>query len=127
MSGYKSDISGYRALWAAVMLNAFSDLKPRGFLTPTPKIKPTGDKHEDERKYNIALSIRASTMRDWDYTRESASRWMFSGSGRVGSFLWICDALDLDARALRSLALSNEGIDKVLKGKLKLEVAKDEV
>jgi hypothetical protein len=41
--------------------------------------------------------------------RAAAKRWIFFGETRPGSFLWICDHLDLDAGKLQTLCLSRSG------------------
>ena len=34
---------------------------------------------------------------------EDAKKWFISEKSEVGSFLWICDALDIDPQALRTI------------------------
>lgn len=108
----------YRGLWSAVILQAFVDLRPRAFKTPKPVIVPTGDRHEDRIRYLRALGTRKLTIREWENTRSSARRWIFSKDTHPCSFLWICDCLDFDPQWLRQMASSRDGIERVLTGKV---------
>lgn len=83
---------GYRALWSAVVLQAFRDLLMR----------------YDSDGGNPA------------HHRDSAWIWLNSreGSNRVGGFEWICDHLDLDCNALRIRASTRSGIQSILNGSL---------
>lgn len=112
-----SEAVPYRGLWSAVIVQAFVDLKPRDFLTPYPIIKPTGDSAKDSERLYKALANRKVTRKAWDNIRQSALRWIFSDDSMPCSFSWICDSLDLDKEYLRGLALTREGINKVLTGK----------
>lgn len=112
-----SDAVNYRGLWAAVILQAFVDLKPRTFLTPQPVIKMTGNPKEDKARLARALDNRRLTKKQWDATRRNAWLWIFSADTYPSSFLWICECLDVDPEYLRSLAMSRDGIKKVLTGK----------
>lgn len=113
------DIVNYRGLWSAVILQAFVDIKPKKFLSPTPKIVPTGNKKLDAKKIQDALVVRRQTQQMWDNTRISAMRWLFSEDHHPCSFVWICDCLDLDKEWLRKMASSRDGIERVLTGKVK--------
>lgn len=112
-----SEAVNYRGLWSAVILQAFVDLKPRKFLTPHPIVKITGNKKEDKARLMRALENRRATKKTWDDTRRSAWVWIFSADDYPTSFLWICECLEIDPEYLRGLAMSREGINKVLTGK----------
>lgn len=116
-----ADSANYRGLWSAVMLQAFADLKPRKFLTPTPLIVATGNKAADDKRMKCLLQNRRHTQREWDHTRATAHAWVFSDNSKPCSFIWICEHLDLDHEWLRKMAASNDGIDSVLLGNRRLK------
>jgi hypothetical protein len=107
----------YRGLWSAVILQAFVDMRCKSFKTPKPIIKPTGNRHEDKLRYIRALRSRSIAQQGWDNTRKSAKRWLLSEDTHPRSFIWICDSLGLDARRLRQMSATSEGIERVLTGK----------
>ena len=41
--------------------------------------------------------------------KRSAERWIFSPADAPGSFVWVCDMLDLDAGRLQTLCMTREG------------------
>lgn len=116
-----ADATNYRGLWSAVVLQAFADLKPRKFLTPTPLIVATGDKARDDKRMKCVLQNRRHTQREWDQTRESAYAWIFSNSTAPCSFIWICEHLNLDYEWLRKIAINKEGLDSMLLGNRRLK------
>lgn len=113
------EAAGYRGLWSAVILQAYADLRLYTFKTDVPQIKPTGNLFRDKRRMKIALVNRDAIRKEWAIARKNAMDWIFSNDTHPTSFLWVCDCLDYDAELLRRLAGSCEGIECVLKGKLK--------
>jgi hypothetical protein len=113
------EAAGYRGLWSAVILQAFADLRLHTFKSDVPQIKPTGNLFKDKRRMKIALVNRAAVKKEWAMARKNAMEWIFSNETYPTSFLWICDCLDYDAELLRSMTGSCEGIESVLKGKLR--------
>lgn len=97
-----TDSSSYRALWCAVIIQAFRDLKSRSL-------------HGD------------GTKEDPDLVRSRAFVWINESDPKytkqIGSFEWICSMLDLDARKLRILSCTREGVNFVLSGKFQLGVS----
>lgn len=87
----------YRALWSAVILQAFVDLKHRNY-------DSSGDSPE---------KVRCSAYR---WINENDPEYM----KKEGSFHWICSMLDLDERKLQLLSNSREGINRVLSGKFSM-------
>lgn len=90
-----NDSLNYRGLWSAVILQAFFDLKLRN--------EPM---HLKNKK--ALAKVRAGAL-EFIYSERDAPR----------TFQWICDSLDLDANWLREMALTEEGIDRVISGRLR--------
>jgi hypothetical protein len=94
-----TDASAYRALWCAVIIQAFRDLKYRSA-------------HGDGTKEDPALVM----SRAYVWVNEEDPKYTM----QVGSFEWICSMLDLDSRKLRLMSRSREGVNRVLSGKFEL-------
>lgn len=91
--------SSYRALWAAVIIQAFRDLKSRSH-------------HGDGTKEDPAV-LRS---RAFVWINERDPQYV----NRPQSFRWICDMLDLDYRKLQLMSRTREGINRVLSGKFEM-------
>lgn len=89
----------YRALWSAVIIQAFRDLKYRS-------------SYGDGTKEDPALVM----SRAYVWVNEVDPKY----TSQVGSFEWICSTLDLDARKLRKMSRSREGVNRVLSGKFEM-------
>lgn len=93
MSDYLiAEYRGYRALWSAVILQAFRDLLMRW--------DPNGG---DPLHYRNEA---------WLWLHERKKRI------RVGDFEWICEYLDLDPDILRICSMTRSGINSILNGSL---------
>lgn len=90
------EFNPYRALWSAVVIQAFRDLKYRSA-------------HGDGTKEDPALVM----SRAYVWINEHDPKY----TSQVGSFQWICSMLDLDERKLRIMSRSREGVNRVLSGK----------
>lgn len=84
----------YRALWTAVIIKAFEDIKERAY----------SDSGESP---SIVRSRAYCWINEIDpvYMRQERS------------FNWVCQMLGLDSLKLQKLSRSREGIEKVLSGK----------
>lgn len=47
--------------------------------------------------------------------RAAAKRWVYSGESRPGSFLWVCDHLDLDPNKLQTMCMTRDGRKKLIR------------
>lgn len=108
----------YRGLWSAVILQTFSDLKPKVFPTHVPRIKDTGDPKKNAEQIRKAYAKREVNRRTQVANRAYARRWIASNSRKPATFLWICDCLDLDPKLLREIATDPKRIDQLLAGDL---------
>ncbi|MDR3570188.1 MAG: hypothetical protein P4L43_19350 [Syntrophobacteraceae bacterium] len=81
-AGDTDAISGELALWGAVLLQAIEDYRRKGA--------------------GYEVSVNGIRLRGWYYDREirsdkrRAEAWFKSQSEDMGSYLWICDLLQLD-------------------------------
>lgn len=92
----------YRALWSAVILQAFRDMK---------SWSPHGD----------------GSKQDLGTIKNNAYRWInekdVSYTNRARSFEWVCDMLDIsprERRLLKEMSKTREGINRVLSGQFTL-------
>ena len=97
----RTDLSPYRRLWCAVVIQAFYDVEM-----------------EDRAKQSIFVArqkAKAKRQRMPDYPPTPAGDWIDSDSVKPHSFLWICDVCDLDAAKLRRMSQTIEGRRAFLK------------
>ena len=85
-----TDVSGMRALWAAVLFQAVRDLDNEFF-------RMYKEDRQRPRTYGPAY---------W---------WVYSDREDAGSMRWICDMLDLDYHKLQHLCASRSGRNQILK------------
>lgn len=104
---------GYCRLWCSVILQAVADIE-------------TGRReryyhYKDLKKAGLQETFESfcSTTK-LDFTH-GAFKWLMSDEDRRGSFVWICDQVDLDRRKIRDMALSVEGRKTLLKASLRAD------
>ena len=85
----------FRRLWCAVVIQAVADLD-----LPIPKVRP--NRLGNEKMVETAEAIR-----------KDATDWFASLDTDIGSFNWICTALDLDAERIFNMTLTREGRSKL--------------
>ena len=111
MINRESQNRGYARLWCSVILQAVSDIE-------------TGRRDRFRFWKSLQKSGLKLTFDQWlptnkiDFTA-GALEWIVSDEDRPGSFVWICDQVDLDRHKLRDLALSPEGRKALLKSSLR--------
>ena len=110
----------FTGLWAAVLLQAFYDLKPRMVTIKPPRYLPSLTQEANAKRRRTILQKRRELRRRIKNDRLSAQFWIESSTTRVASFLWICDHLELDAEFLREMAKTPEGVLKVIKGSARI-------
>lgn len=97
-----------RSLWAAVILQAFRDLKLR-----------TDPEGLDPRiRYDSAfqwINDKSTWHMDWNEEKQRMELTEYKTDERCG-FQWVCDHLDLAADWLRIKSMTREGIEQVLNG-----------
>jgi hypothetical protein len=97
-----------RALWAAVILQAFRDLKLR--MDPEgvdPRIRYDAAFQWINDPFTCAMDLNGKTGK---------YELMEFKTTDVGGFQWVCDHLDLAADWLRIKSMTRQGIEQVLNG-----------
>ena len=101
----RTDISAYRRLWCAVIIQAIADIEL--------------EERSKQSIFEARKRARAKRQRMPDYLPTPASDWMDSESVLPRSFLWICDVCDLDAHKLRKMSQTIDGRRRFIKGTLR--------
>lgn len=104
-----AEYRAYRALWSAVILNAFRELKGR---------TDSGTDMSPEELRNAAfmwINDRVTYARRYN-PKAGKSEMMPFKTEDEGGIEWICDHLDLSVEWLRQMSMSREGIQRVLNG-----------
>jgi hypothetical protein len=87
-----ADESSPRALWAAVLLQAVRDTKAE----PTPHARS---------RAAAGVNVFIDLVRQAEEAKFEAVEWFATEDCCIGSFMWICEILDLDHNNVRARAL----------------------
>lgn len=102
----RSDISSYRRLWCAVIIQAIADIEIEC------RERWMANKQREKEKRSTREVVT-------QFPPAPASRWMDSDEIAPHTFLWICDVCDLDAHKIRKLSQSIEGRRMLLKSSMR--------
>ena len=108
-SNLMAEYGSERALWCAVVIQAFRDLKNRS----SQDKEPVEDVRDGAWRW---LHDRYTTKTVPHPKVPGRSALEIFKTDREGGFEWICDMLDLDFRGLRMKSMTRTGIDEVITG-----------
>ena len=101
----RADLSAYRRLWCAVVIQAIADIEI-----------------EERVKQDIFVArqrAKAKRQKQPDYPPTPVAAWLDAESTDPHSFLWICDVCELDAGKIRKMSQTIEGRHQFIKGTMR--------